>query len=251
MAKVVVVSNWKSHPESFLAAKNLIAGLKKSAHVYKKVAFFIAPPFPYFETVKEKGKSFSSLASQDIFSTDGTYTGAVTPQILKGFGVKLAIIGHSERRALGETNELVAKKVMTALKAGIVPLVCVGEKSRDTEGNHFEFLREQLKGSLQGLRRKEDIQKLVIAYEPVWAIGKQAKNALSGVDLSQMSIFIKKILTDMFGRELAEKIVILYGGSVEASNARSLLKEGKVRGFLVGHASLEPKGFGELVKSLI
>lgn len=251
MAKPILVANWKNHPESLARMTTLLSGLSKKSSVYKNLFTFIAPPLPFFESVSKKIKSFGQLAAQDIFfASEGTYTGAVTPDILKSFGVKMAIIGHSERRALGETNEVVLDKIKSAYRSGITPLLCIGERERNTEGEHFEFIEEELKLSLEGIRRKDDAEKLVIAYEPIWAIGKKAEDAITPGDLSQMVIFIKKVLTDIFGRESAEKIPILYGGSVEPENAKVLMETG-IRGFLVGHASLDAKSFTEIAESMI
>jgi triosephosphate isomerase len=228
----------------------LLNALHKRAAAYKKISTFIAPPVAYFESASKRVKSFASLASQDIFfAMTGTFTGAVTPEIMKSFGVRLAIIGHSERRGLGETNEVVAAKVKTALRSGITPLVCIGEEERDLEGTYFEFLREELKMSLEGIRRRDDAHKLIIAYEPIWAIGKKAKDAMSPKDLSEMVMFIKKVLTEIFGRESAERIPVIYGGSVESANAAELLATG-VRGFLVGHASLVGQDFAKIAEAL-
>ncbi|MBX4189129.1 triose-phosphate isomerase [Candidatus Parcubacteria bacterium] len=251
MKKPILVANWKNHPESLRAVTPILTGLSRKSAVYKKLSTFIAPPLVYIEAVSSKIKSFAGLAGQDIFfAMEGTYTGAVTPDILKSFGVKLTIIGHSERRALGETNEVAAAKVKTALRSGITPLLCIGEEARDAEGNYFEFLSEELKLSLEGIRRKDDAHKLIIAYEPIWAIGKKAKDAMPPADLAQMVIFIKKVLTEIFGRESAERIPILYGGSVESGNANELVATG-VQGFLVGHASLDPKNFSEIAEALL
>lgn len=250
MAKPILVANWKNHPDSPAKMTALLSGLSKKPSVFKNIATFIAPPLTYFESVSKKIKNFASLAAQDIFfAPDGTYTGAVTPDILKSFGVKLAIIGHSERRALGETNEVVLDKIKSAFRTGITPLLCIGERVRNAEGEQFEFIEEELKMSLEGIRRKDDAERLIVAYEPIWAIGKKAADAITPDDLSQMVIFIKKVLTDIFGRESAEKIPILYGGSVEPENARALMDTG-VRGFLVGHASLDPKQFATIAESL-
>jgi triosephosphate isomerase (TIM) len=250
MAKPILVANWKNHPESLARTNSLLLGLSKRAALYKKLSTFVAPPLPFFESVSKKIKSFGSLASQDIFfNPEGTITGAVTPDILKGFGVKMAIIGHSERRALGETNEVVLEKIKSAFRTGITPLLCVGERERNMEGEHFEFIEEEIKLSLEGVRRKDDAEKLVVAYEPIWAIGKTSKDAISPDDLSQMVMFIKKVLTDIFDRESAEHIPILYGGSVEPDNARALMETG-IRGFLVGHASLDPKNFALIAEAL-
>src|SRR3989344_9381751 len=252
MAKPILVANWKNHPGSLDEAKMLLGQLSRDSKFYKKLTLFIAPPFTYFESVSQRLGNFGQLASQNISSLPlGNYTGQVTPDILKSFGVRLAIIGHSERRSFGETSEHVARKVKAALHAGITPLVCVGEISRDQDGEYFELLREQIKLSLADVNRKTGASKLVLAYEPVWAIGKSARDAMVSADLAQSLIFIRKVLTDMFGRSIAERIPILYGGSVEPSNALALFRETGIRGLLVGHASLNAKSFGVIAKSLI
>ncbi len=250
MAKPILVANWKNYPSSIAETTFLLKGLSLSKLVYKKLSLFIAPPLTYFDLVSLKVGSYAKLASQDISLTNKTTTGAVTVDILKSFGVKLSIIGHSERRALGETSEEVSQKIKSALRSGITPLVCVGELSHDQDGEHFEFLRKEIKLSLAGLN-KSDASKISLAYEPVWAIGKQAKDAIKPIDLSQTVIFMRKVLTDMFGRKTAENIPILYGGSVEANNAKMLISETGVRGFLVGHSSLDPKSFRGIAQALI
>lgn len=252
MVKHILIANWKNHPSSPSEAKTLLKHIAKNAKLYKKFSFFIAPPFPFFESVVERIGNFGRLAAQNISNlSPGSHTGQVTPDILKGFGVRLVILGHSECRALGETNEMVAEKLKIALNSNITPLICVGEASRDQEGEYFEFLRKQLKFSLAGLNVKTDISKVVLAYEPVWAIGKHAQDAITSDDLSQTVIFIKKVLTDIFGRELALRVPILYGGSVEPVNASVLSKGTGINGFLVGHASLDAKTFEGVAKSLI
>lgn len=251
MSKPILVANWKNNPDSPRLAAALLTSLSKRAAAYKKLSLFIAPPYIYMESVGKRARGFSQLASQDIFFTaEGVHTGAITPAMLKGLGVKLSIVGHSERRALGETNEVVAAKLKTALLSGLTPLLCVGELERDEEGKHLEELRDQLKFSLEGVRRREDAGKLIIAYEPVWAIGRRGKGAMTPPELSQVVIFIKKVLNDIFGREAAEKIPVLYGGSVDSTNAELLYKEGGIRGLLVGRASLQPQEFTEIAKSL-
>ncbi len=250
MAKAILVANWKNYPNSLPEAQSLIKDLAKQKLLYKKLALFIAPPLTYLDLVAKSGKSFSTLASQDLSTLEkGTQTGTVTPEILKSFGVRLAILGHSERRAQGESSVDVSLKIKTALKAGITPLVCVGETARDNEGEHFEFLRDQLKTTLATLGKKE-AGKILLTYEPVWAIGKSAKQAIDPVELSQTIIFIRKVLSDLFGRDMAESIPLLYGGSVEVANAKTLMKDSGVRGFLVGHESLKPKHFKEIALAL-
>ena len=251
MQRPILVANWKNHPNSLTEAKTLLKGLSANRALYKKTSLFVAPPWPYFEFVSEKIGGYASLASQDIAIGNETTTGSVTAGILKSFGTKLAIIGHSEKRALGETSGDVSKKLAITLDAGIVPLVCVGEPMQDEDGEHFEFLREELKLSLSSLTHRADAHKLVIAYEPIWAIGKGAEDAIAPSELAQSVIFIRKVVTDMFGSNIASSIPILYGGSVEASNVAALMRETGVRGFLVGHASLRAKSFKEIAESLI
>ncbi|MDO8424026.1 MAG: triose-phosphate isomerase [bacterium] len=251
MAKPILVANWKNHPGSLSEARALLKSLSKNSGLYKNLSVFIAPPATYFELVSLRAHSFARLASQDIpaFSS-GVHTGLITSDILKSFGVRLCIIGHSEQRARGETSAEVSEKVKIALRAGITPLVCVGEKVRDTDGEHFEFLREELKSSLAGLRAKA-ARGIMIAYEPAWVIGKHAKDALPPVELAQSVIFLRKQLADLYGRKVAESIPILYGGSVEEDNAGVLMRETSVRGFLIGHASLRAGSFKAIANSLI
>lgn len=251
MAKPILVANWKNHPGSIEEAESLLKELLKRRELYKKTSLFIAPPYTYLEEVSNRAKSFGTLASQDISPlVKGSWTGEITPEILKNFGVRLSILGHSERRALGETTEEVREKIKIALRSGITPLICFGEKEHDKDGAHFEFLRDELKGLLSGLSKKE-IGKIALAYEPVWAIGKSAEDSLNPKELSQTVIFIRKILSDLFGRSVAESTPILYGGSVEPTNAEALLKEGGVRGFLVGHASLKAKSFEAIARAIL
>lgn len=246
MAKPILVANWKNFPNSLPEAHSLMKELSKKKAVLSQTSLFIAPPAPYLDLVS---KSFAKLGAQDLFPLQkGAHTGTVSIEMLKSFGVKLAIIGHSERRALGESSEVVAQKVKASLKAGITPLICVGEVVKDAEGEHFEFLREEIKASLAGLSKKE-VEKVILAYEPVWAIGKSAKDAITPAELSQTVLFIKKVLSDLFDRGTAEKIIILYGGSVEAKNAAELMKTG-MKGLLVGHASLSAKSLLGIVEAL-
>ncbi len=249
MAKPILVANWKNYPGSLAEAKALLQGLGKKKFLYKKTNLFVAPPLPYFEAVSGRLKGFGQLASQDFFPERGTYTGAVTAEILKSFGTRLAIIGHSERRALGESSVQVSLKAKAALRAGITPLICFGEKVRDAEGEHFEFLREELKNLLQGFSKK-DLGNIILAYEPVWAIGVQSKGAIDPVDLTQTIVFIKKVLSDLFGRAVAEKISILYGASVDAANAGLLIRNSGAAGLLVGRASLNAQNFAGIALSL-
>jgi triosephosphate isomerase (TIM) len=250
MAKSILVANWKNYPGSLDQARTLLKELSKKKDLYKKANLFIASPSVYLETASQKARSFAQLAVQDFPSLPkGTYTGEVTAEMLKNFGVRLAIIGHSERRALGESSKDVSEKIKAAFKAGVAPLICLGEKERDSEGEHFDTLREELKNSLHGVSKNE-VKKIALAYEPVWAIGKNATGVITSEELSQTVLFVRKALSDLFGRSAAESVPILYGGSVDHTNAKELIKGSGIRGFLVGRASLNAKSFEGIAKAL-
>jgi triosephosphate isomerase len=203
------------------------------------------------DLVSSKVRGVGGLASQDIFqAVSGTYTGVTSTEMLKSFGTKLSIVGHSERRKLGETNQMISEKVRSALKSGITPLLCVGEDVHDAEGSYFEVLREQITSSLNGIKKTEEAKRLIIAYEPVWAIGEKADKSIEPLELSQTVIFIKKVLTEVFGRKVADHIPVLYGGSVDDSNAEALVNNTGINGFLVGRASLNPEMFAKIAQIL-
>jgi triosephosphate isomerase len=176
-------------------------------------------------------------------------TGSVSAGALCDLGVSSVIVGHSERRALGDGNEVVAKKMKQALASRLRPILCVGEKERDVEGTYLGFLKEQIISAL--VKVPPELVKLItIAYEPVWAIGKDAKSAATPGDFLEKSIFIRRVIADLYDQKIATMIPILYGGSVDETNASSFLGEGKAQGLLVGRASLDPRSFGAIIKSV-
>lgn len=249
--KSILIANWKNFPGSLEEARVLVREISRKKNLFKKISLFVAPPLPYLALLSEKSGSYSTLGSQDFFPyTKGKFTGAVTGEILKSFGVKFSILGHSEMRALGETAETVSLKAKMALKSGLCPVICFGEKELDSDGGHFAQIERELKGSIKDISKK-DTNKIILAYEPVWAIGKTAKDSIDPKDLSETVVFIKKILTDIYGRKKADEIRIIYGGSVEPENAGILLKNTGVKGFLVGHASLKPSSLEKITLSLI
>ena len=166
--------------------------------------------------------------------------------MLKSLGVSHIIIGHSERRALGDTDEIVNNKLKTVLKYGITPILCIGEKDRDESGVYMQIVSNQLNEAFKNIP-KLSLQNIVIAYEPVWAIGKNATREATQAETLEMSIFIKRYLSDFFGKNSIE-IPILYGGSVNTKNAEVFLREGGVGGLLIGRDSLDPKKFIEILK---
>jgi triosephosphate isomerase len=166
--------------------------------------------------------------------------------MLKNIGISFVILGHSERRFMGENNQEINQKIKSCLSFGLVPILCVGENDRDENHQYLNFLKNQIEECLSGISKKL-VENIVIAYEPVWAIGMNAKRPATAPEFLEVSIFIRKILSDNFGKLVSDKIRIIYGGSVHKENADSFLKEGSTDGFLVGGDSLNAKKFLEIV----
>lgn len=245
----LAVANWKLNPGSIGEAKELFLEIRKEASRRGRVETVVAPPYPYLAELRKltTGKH-TFLGAQDLFWEEkGPYTGEVAASMLTSVGVSYVIVGHSERRALGEGNEEVAKKVVAGLKAGFTTILCVGEGERDTNGRYLSFVEEQLRSALQGVPQRS-LGKLVVAYEPVWAIG--SGTAATPEDVHEMTIFIRRTLTSIYSRTLADRVRILYGGSVNEENVRALIDDGMVDGFLVGGASLKPRAFGAIIGAL-
>jgi triosephosphate isomerase len=247
MNKKLVIANWKMHPETAAQAKRIYTGTVKGATAVKGVEVSVCPPFVFLPELAKSANRKVTLGVQDAFYEDtGAYTGQVSPKMAKGLKAKLAILGHSERRALGESNELVGRKVRHTIDTGMTALLCVGERERTEEGEYYTFIKDELDAALAGVKRK-DLAKLIIAYEPIWAIGKRAEEALDTRALFEMVLFIRKILTERFGRAPADSVPILYGGSVKATNADTFIRDGGADGLLVGSASLDPKEFTRIL----
>ncbi len=245
--KLLIVANWKMNPTTAEKAKEIFRGIKNESKNLKNVNVVVCPPFVYLnELEKINDKSPILLGAQDVFwEKEGSFTGEISAGMLSGEGY--VILGHSERRELGETDEMVAKKISSAIKSSLKPILCVGEKSRDDHGEYLHFLRAQIINSLNKLTKKS-LADLVVAYEPIWAIGQA--EAMPVEEIHQMTIFIKKVLVEIFGAKTKIEVPVLYGGSVNAKNAKDIITLGEVQGLLIGRESLNPKKFGELVKSL-
>src|SRR3989338_10049763 len=171
----LIIANWKMNPATEKEATQLFRAIKKGLPKNKKAEIVIAPPAVFLSVLKrEKGLI---LGAQDMSTNEiGAFTGQISGKMLRDLGVKYVIVGHSEMRVIGETNGEVARKAILALKLGLIPVVCVGERVRDESGKFFTDVKEQLRESLAGVS-KSMLSKLVIAYEPVWAIGKNAPRA--------------------------------------------------------------------------
>lgn len=244
----LVIGNWKMNPPTTNAAKRLFREIKNGVARAGAAPVVIAPPFVYLSELKkiQSGSKKVVLGSQDVFwERSGAYTGEISIPMLKDLSVTHVIIGHSERRARGVTDDEVNLCAKAVLAAGLTAVVCVGEKERDTHGNYLSFVEKQARAALSGIS-KAKLARLTIAYEPIWAIGTGA--TATPADVHEMKLFIQKVLTHVYGRNYASKIRILYGGSVHAKNAEELLREGEADGFLIGGASLKPDEFVDIVQ---
>ncbi|MBI3634465.1 MAG: triose-phosphate isomerase [Candidatus Yonathbacteria bacterium] len=248
-SKKLIIGNWKMYPASIEEARDKFTKIKKGASVLRNVQTIICPPFIYIGDLKKfiTGRRVGLGVQNTWYENEGAYTGEVSPAQISSLGISSVIIGHSERRALGETDEMVNKKVSAALKAGLAVILCVGESERDRDGHYLKHIDNQIRIALRAVSRK-DLPKIIIAYEPIWAIGKNALRAASAEDALEVSILIKKTLTSLYKKN-ADNVRILYGGSVNGKNAQEFLCNSQIDGLLVGRASLNPIVFSEILKS--
>ena len=247
----IVIGNWKMNPQTLVEAKRIVTKTKAVARTLEHTLVVACPPFPFVSLVASKRNSGASGnrvhagVQNAFFEEQGAYTGEVSTHMLADIGVEYVIVGHSERRARGETDVDVSKKVVAVTQSGMTAVLCVGETVRDAQGAYLNTLREQIKASLQAFPKRQ-LSQLIIAYEPVWAIG--AKEAMTPVLVREMVIFVKKVISDTYGQEEALAVPVLYGGSVNFRNAADIMIEGHVDGFLVGRESVNVPGFIELIK---
>jgi triosephosphate isomerase len=247
LRKPILAGNWKMNKTSCEAVAMVkeLAGLVANV---KDREVVICAPFTALAALKEavKGTNIEIGAQNMHWEVNGAFTGEISADMLKDAGCKYVIIGHSERRQyFAETDETVNKKVKAALANGFVPIMCVGETLEERESGVMEkVVGTQVKAGLQGLSAAE-VAGLVIAYEPIWAIGT-GKTASSD-DANAVCAFIRKTVTEVFGSEAAEKVRIQYGGSVKANNAAELMGKSDIDGALVGGASLKAADFSGIV----
>ena len=246
----LIVGNWKMYPKTLIEAKEIFAGEKKVARTMNKARTIICPPHLFVAPLAQGalGTKGLSIGAQNTFTEDeGARTGETSPVQVASVGATYVILGHSERRALGETDQLIAQKTIAANKAKLTVILCVGEKTRDEAGSYWCEVRQQLRDSLLGFPKNES-KRLVIAYEPIWAIGAKALRSATPEDFHEMSILIKRHLVEQFGKVAGFRVPILYGGSVDEKNAEGFLKQGGADGLLVGRVSLDPSRFGAIMK---
>lgn len=246
-SKWLIVANWKMNPVHLKEAVLLMNSTKKTANTLRNTETVVCPPFIFLEKLKTSGHRCVLGAQDTFYEPEGSFTGNISYLQLKNLGIKFVILGHSERRAMGETNEMVNLKVKSVLKGVMTPIICIGESKRDEKGAYLEVIKNQIQEALAGLP-KNSAKDVVIAYEPLWAIGKTATRQATTKEIFEVSIFIKKIISDLYEMKSVPPTKILYGGSVDEKNTEEILKESGVDGLLVGRASLDGKRFGQILK---
>ena len=234
-------------PSTGREARSIFMKIRTRVGRLQNVQTVVCPPTLFIRDLARVATGHRCVVgAQDMYwDHEGAHTGETSPNMLIDAKVKYVIIGHSERRERGETDIEVGRKVKTALSSGLTPVVCVGERIRDDGGTYIRLIRKQVTEALRSVTRK-DAGKVVFAYEPIWAIGKKAKRPATPEDVEEISIYIQKTLTLKYGAATAARVCVLYGGSVNETNASSFMETGSVDGLLIGRASLDPEKFSKI-----
>ncbi|HKJ45737.1 MAG TPA: triose-phosphate isomerase [Balneolales bacterium] len=251
MRRFLIAGNWKMNAGPS-EARHLINSLKLELSNHKpKVEVLVCPPIISLVAVKEELDQFIGieLGSQNVhYENNGAYTGEVSTEMLKDTGCRYSIVGHSERRSyFSETDEIVNKKALKCLNDGLKPIICVGETLEQRKADqHKDVVRNQVTKALAGID-KDIAQKVVIAYEPIWAIG--TGETATPQQAQEMHQFIRSVVSDVFDEGIANGLQILYGGSMKPHNAEELLQQNDVDGGLIGGASLKAKSFASIIET--
>ena len=249
MRKIIIAGNWKMYKTN-LEAIDFVNALKRQLYDVSGVDIVVCAPFTALSDLREiLNESNLGLGAQDChWEQEGAFTGEVSTNMLKAIGVEYVIIGHSERRQyFAETSENVNKKIKAALKNQLIPIACIGETLKEREGNRtFEVIKSQCEACLNGFDA-EEMEKIIIAYEPVWAIGT-GKTA-TAAQAQEVHKFIRELLSKMYNDKVASEIRVQYGGSVKPENIAELVSQADIDGALVGGASLKEDSFVKIVKN--
>jgi len=246
-----IAGNWKMH-KTIPEAVELAQEIKEKSKNFDQGTLVLIPPFPALSAVHSVIKdSPLKLGAQNVFwEEEGAYTGEVSPKMLLAAGCQYVVVGHSERRNyFGETNETVNKKLKAVLQTSLTPIFCLGESLEQRQaGLTLEIIKSQLEEGLAGFL-SEEIRQIIIAYEPVWAIGTGM--TATPQQAQEVHAFIRQILSQKYGNSTAEYAIILYGGSVKPNNAFPLTREKDIDGALVGGASLKAQSFWEIAQEAV
>ncbi len=245
----LIVANWKMNPRTLKEAKKIFSDFKKERVNYTNKTVVFCPPSIFLRDLKASysGTKIFFGAQDGHFEDEGQFTSDISIGMAKEAGARFLIVGHSEVRANGESDEVISKKVFKALKEDLHVLLCVGEKVHDAQATYLTVVAEQLRSAVRYVSPAL-VKKLNIVYEPVWAIGK-GSSAMNTHDIHFMNLFIKKELMSKFGKSVGSHIPVLYGGSVDSYNARPIMDEGMVDGLLIGRASLNPGEFAKIINA--
>ncbi|MBA3986899.1 MAG: triose-phosphate isomerase [Flavobacteriales bacterium] len=250
MRKKIIAANWKMYKD-LAEANNFFTYFIQNLPVKPKAEILIAPSFTNLWHAFETTRDYTiEIIAQNIHEKEnGAYTGEISAAMLKSIGINRAILGHSERREyFGETNTSLAEKINIALKNEMKVIFCIGEKLEERkEENHFNIIETQLKEGLFHIN-ENNWDSVVIAYEPVWAIG--TGETASPEQAQEMHQFIRNTIAEKFGKGIAENVSILYGGSVKPENAKELFRQPDIDGALVGGASLEIESFNKIIQAI-
>lgn len=250
MRRPLIAGNWKMNTDH-ASAVALAEGVAQGAGDVENADLLVCPPAIYLESVaKALDSSPVALGAQNMYAEpNGAFTGETSAAMLTDVGAEFVILGHSERRnVMGETDAMVNKKTLAALEAGLIPIVCVGELLEQREaGKTADVIATQFAGSLAGLSG-EQVLKIVVAYEPVWAIG--TGKVATPEQAEEVHADLRRLLSESYNGEIAEKVRILYGGSVKPDNAAELMSQPNVDGALVGGASLKTDDFLGIAKAI-
>ena len=249
MRRKIVAGNWKMN-NNLTETEQLLSDLKKTMPA-PSIEVMVAPAFTNLFTAFDflRQSPVEVIAQNMHYAENGAYTGEISVSMLKSVGVSTVILGHSERRAyFAETDELLAKKVTAAVANGMDAIFCFGEELEDRKSdNHFNVVESQLKNALFHLEA-EDFKHIVLAYEPVWAIG--TGETASPEQAQEVHAYVRKVIAGKYGEEVAQKVSILYGGSVKPNNAEEIFSKEDVDGGLIGGAALKAKDFTAIVEAL-
>jgi triosephosphate isomerase len=250
MRKKILAANWKMNLTQSEAESYLESFLPEMRGV-NDVEVVIIPPFTAISTLtafSEKLQSVRIGAQNMHWEKSGAFTGEISATMLRALYVKYVVLGHSERRTLfGETDEIVNRKIKAALDAGLRPIFCVGETLRERDAGQVEqVLERQLREGLKGVGKK-DFTEVIVAYEPIWAIG--TGRTATPEQAEEAHLFIRSILANLSDQPTADRLRIQYGGSVKPENAEELMRQKNIDGALVGGASLDPRSFAEIIRS--
>ena len=249
--KFYVIANWKMNPTTAMKAEALFDTISERSRLLKHTKVVVCPPFLYLDTLKNRysGKKVAFGAQTCFLEESGAFTGEVSAPMIKSVGGEYVILGHSERRATGETDEDIRARADSALSANLTPVICIGEDARDDDGDYLSVIKNQAHAIFYGMSR-DWLRRVIIAYEPIWAIGKTGKDAVTAHELHETAIYIRKVLAEMFDKSIAIEQRVLYGGSVKPENAQQLIDGTQVEGFLVGSASLDTEEFIEIAEAV-